>query len=572
MAVTLIRHKLVHAIAQALERLYAEGYLTGERRDVQLTPPKQAQHGDFACNAAMMVAKPSGKNPREVAEKLKAALGNAGGLLASSEVAGPGFLNLRVADAAWRGLLADIVQAGEGFLRSDHGKGKRVLIEFVSANPTGPLHVAHGRGAVTGDVIANLLDAAGYAVEREYYVNDLGNQADVMARSMYLRYGELLGRPFTPPEDFYPGAYITDMARELVDLHGGKYLDQAEDVWLDVFRAHGVQQMLVRIKSDLAAFGIRFDRWVSERELAQRVGLDRFVQRLEKSGHVYVEDGKKWFKSTDFGDDKDRVVLREDGRPTYFATDIAYHDDKLTRGYDQLINIWGADHGGYITRVKAGIAALGHDANKLEVILVQMVSLTRGGEAVRMGKRLGTAVWLREIIDEAGKDATRYFFVLRRSDAQIDFDLDLATKKTLDNPVYYAQMGHARLSSIEAKAREAGMPEATLGPGALDALVLPEELELVKTLSRAPEVVASAADAREPHQIVFYIQELIAGFHSYYTQYKGTERVVSSDVAKTRARLLLCRALRTTLRGLLTVLGVDAPERMVLADAEGVEA
>jgi arginyl-tRNA synthetase len=520
----------------------------------------------------MSLAKALKKPPRAVAEALQKALGDGGGLLAKSEIAGPGFLNLTVSDGAWRTALAGILEAGRDFIRTDAGKGTRILVEFVSANPTGPLHIAHGRGAVTGDVLCNLLDAAGFAVEREYYVNDLGNQCDVMARSVYLRYGELAGRAFTPPEDFYPGEYITELAQELRAAEGDKWLDRPEGEWMPVIRAFGIRRMLDRIKDDLGRFGVRFDRFVSEHELTERLGFDALVSRLEKSGHVFEQEGKKWFKTTDFGDDKDRVVVREDGRPTYFASDILYHDEKMRRGYQKLVNIWGADHGGYIARVKAGLAGLGHDPNALEVLLVQMVSLSRGGEAVKMGKRLGTAVWLREVVDEAGRDATRYLFTMRRTDAQLDFDLALATKKSLDNPVYYAQMGHARMCSIARKAKEAGVPEATLGPGALDALVLPAEIGLVKTLSLAPEVVRDAALSREPHRVPHYVQELIAQFHSYYTQYSRTERVISDDPAKTRARLLMCRALQITLAALLGILGVDAPEQMTLTEVEQGEA
>ncbi|HET6346808.1 MAG TPA: arginine--tRNA ligase, partial [Myxococcota bacterium] len=434
-----VRERLTSRVQAALASLYERGFLQGEPPQVLLMPPKQAAHGDYSCTVALALAKPARKKPQEIAAQLKEALGDADGMLTQTEIAGPGYLNLHVAPAVWRSILSQAIKEGADFLRAKRGAGQRVLVEFVSANPTGPLHVAHGRGAVIGDVVATLLDFAGYRVEREYYVNDLGNQADVMARSVHLRYQEAFGRPLTPPEDFYPGDYIIDMARALKADVGERYLDAPESAWLDDIRSRGIAAMLQRIRSDLDAFGVRFDHWVSERELTARVGLDRFVARLEQTGHIYVEDGKKWFKSTAFGDDKDRVVMREDGRPTYFAGDIAYHNDKLERGFDHLINVWGADHGGYVARVKAGLAALGYDPGCLEVLLGQMVSLSRGGEAVRMGKRLGTAVWLREVVDEAGRDAFRYFFLMRRLDAQMDFDLELATKRSIENPVYYAQ-------------------------------------------------------------------------------------------------------------------------------------
>jgi arginyl-tRNA synthetase len=562
-----IRQKLTTRLQTALSDLKTRGVFDGEVPNIQLGPPKQANHGDFATPVALALAKAAKKKPHDIAKALQETLGNADGLLEKSEIAGPGFLNLFVAREAWLAALGDILTTGEAFVRSTHGQGARVLIEFVSANPTGPLHIAHGRGAVTGDVVANLLDAAGYKVEREYYINDLGNQIDIMARSIFLRYGELFGRGFTPPEDFYPGDYIIDMAKELRTEVDERFLDKPESEWLAALRARGVAGMLRRIRTDLDAFGVRFDHWVSESELSARIGLENIVTRLETAGHVYTQEGKKWFRSTTFGDDKDRVVMREDGRPTYFATDIAYHDDKMQRGFQRLINVWGADHGGYVTRVKAGMQALGHDPTALHVIFIQMVSLSRGGDSVRMGKRLGTAVWLNDVVREAGRDATRYFFVMRRSDSQLDFDIELATKKSLDNPVYYAQMGHARMCSIERRAVGQGIALPKYAAGALAALTLPEELDMVRTLVQAPEVVAEAADANEPHLVVHYIQNLIGQFHSYYTRYKSSERVISDDPDKTRARLLLCHALRTCLRALLEILGVSAPERMTLDEA-----
>ncbi|MFC1610568.1 arginine--tRNA ligase [Myxococcota bacterium] len=567
-----VRQQLTERLETVLAALHERGVLDCQLPHVQLTPPKQAAHGDFATSVALALAKPLKKKPRDIAAQIQEALGTADGMLEKTEIAGPGFLNLFVARHTWHRALADMLAAGESFIRSHGGRGVRVLVEFVSANPTGPLHLAHGRGAVTGDVISRLLEAAGYEVEREYYVNDLGHQLDVLGRSIYLRYAELLGRSFEPPADFYPGDYVTDIAREIVDEVQERFIDQPEDEWLAELTARGTRWLLDRIRVDLDAFGVTFDNWVSEKELTERVGLQGVIDRLEQNDNVYSEDGKRWFKSTDFGDDKDRVVVREDGRPTYFASDIAYHDEKKSRGFDKLINVWGADHGGYVARVKAGLAALGHAAEDLDVIFIQMVSLSRAGEKLRMGKRSGTAIWLSDVIAEAGCDATRYFFVMRRSDAQLDFDIELATKKSLDNPVYYAQYGHARLCSIARRAAEAGIPEPEDGPNALDPLVLPEELALIKAMNRAPDIVADAARAREPHQVVYYIQETIAAFHSYFTQYKHTEKVISDDAGKTRARLLLCRALRDTLCGLLTILGVSAPERMLLEETEAEEA
>ncbi|MEO1172995.1 MAG: arginine--tRNA ligase, partial [Myxococcota bacterium] len=440
-----LKQKLTDELKEALERLYTEGFLEGEVPSIQLTPPKQESHGDFACNAALMLAKPAKKNPREIATRLVDALGDANGLLEKVDIAGPGFINLFASTAAWHASLADVLEAGSDYIRSDHGGGKKILVEFVSANPTGPLHIAHGRGAVTGDVVANLLDTAGYDVDREYYVNDLGNQVDVFARSIHIRYQELHGRKVEHPENFYPGEYVSEIAEVLKEEFGESHLDAPESEWLEQFRDAGIRMMMERIKADLASFGIHFDRYVSERALSKSIDLVGMADELQAKGHVYEEDGKKWFRSTDFGDDKDRVVVREDGRSTYFCSDIAYHRDKMQRGFEHLINVWGADHGGYIARVKAGMSAFGYEPDALEILLIQLVSITKDGEPVRIGKRAGNAVWLRDVLDLAGKDVTRYFFVLRRSDSQFEFKLDLAMKQSLAHPEFSAQMGHARM-------------------------------------------------------------------------------------------------------------------------------
>ena len=540
----------------------------GESPVLSLEESKSPEHGDFACTLALALAKPLKKNPREIATTLQEVFSDGGGLLDKTEIAGPGFLNLFVKPAAWHDTLFDILKTGPDFMRSNAGQGEKILLEFVSANPTGPLHIAHGRGAVVGDVLAALLNMAGYDAKREYYVNDLGNQIDTMARSVYFRYAELYGQADAQPEEFYPGEYVIDLAKSIQDEFKEEFLGQAESLWLEVFAKRGVALMLERIREDLATFGIVFDHFQSERQLAEENPLVDLVADLEKRGIVFEEDGKKWFRTTDFGDDKDRVVLREDGRTTYFTSDIAYHKIKFERGAQRLINIFGADHGGYVTRVKAGIAAMGYAADALDCILVQMVSLSRGGEAVRMGKRAGNAIWLRDVLDEVGKDAIRYHFIMRRADAQMDFDLELATKKSLDNPVYYAQMGHARLCAIRRKALTEKVELPSIARKHLNALLLPEELGLIKTLSKAPEVIVEAAKTYEPHKVVYFLQDLIALFHSYYSRYKAQERVISDDQDKTKARLLLCQALEVSLKRLLEVLGVSAPEEMYLSDVE----
>ncbi len=566
MAIRTVKEQLQTLVQEAMNSLYQEGFLQGEPTSIFIEPPKQASHGDFACTAALGLAKAARKNPREIAARLQDAIPE-NTLVARTEIAGPGFLNFFINASAWQDALVDVLNHGETYLHSDFGKGKRVLVEYVSANPTGPLHFAHGRGAVLGDVVSRMLSCIGFDVVREYYVNDQGNQTTVLAQSIYIRYQELFGQEPQHPEDFYPGDYIKEIARVLGEELGDKYLNKPEEQWLEPFKTRGIELMRTRIKDDLNALGVEFDSWISEKELTDELDLDKVIGRIAEKGHIFVDEGKTWFKTSDFGDDKDRVVKREDGRTTYFASDIAYHDNKIDRGFSHLINLWGADHGGYIARVKAGLSALGHDPAALEILLLQMVSLSRGGVKVRMGKRLGTAVWLRDVISEAGKDATRYFFLMRRSDAQMDFDIDLAAKKSLDNPVYYAQMGHARMCSIAKKAQEAGYTTPPVSAEALRALVLPEELGLIKTMLRSPTVLRDAALNREPHQVVHFIQALIAQFHSYYSQYSKTERVISDDREKTIARLLLCRALQSTLKCFLDLLGVDAPEQMYLEDA-----
>jgi arginyl-tRNA synthetase len=564
-----LRDSLHAHVRAAIEALRAQGELEiPSLPRISLAPPKMAAHGDYSTPVALALAKGAKKPPRQIAEALKQALGDGGGLLDRIELAGPGHLNFFVRQSAWRDGLYATLQAGDQALQHTHKNPERILLEYVSANPTGPLHVAHGRGAVHGDTLARLLGAAGHVVEREYYVNDMGRQTDVMAESIYLRYAELLGRPFVAPKDFYPGEYITAIAQGLIDEVGDRYLDAPQATWHPVLRTRGITQMLVRIKADLAAFNVSFDTWVSEASVCDFEQLRNLVSRLETSGHIFIEDGKTWFRSTTFGDDKDRVVLRDDGRPTYFLTDLAYHDAKMSRGFDRLINVWGADHGGYVARIKAGLTALGHNAERLSVLLMQMVSLTSGGEAVRMGKRLGTAVWLDEVIAKAGSDATRYLFSMRRLDTQMDFDIDLAMQRSIENPVYYAQMGHARLAAIGRKAQEQGIPPVVLTRAALDALVLTEELQMMATLGRAQDVIADAAEALEPHQLVHYMQDLIAQFHSYYTRYKHTHKVVSEDNAATQGRLLLCRGLQQVLKLLLELLGVAAPEKMALDDLD----
>jgi arginyl-tRNA synthetase len=537
----------------------------------------------------MVLAKPAGRPPRELAQGLVDAIRavDVGREIESLEIAGPGFVNLRLRPEVWLAGLPEVVRLGPDFGRTGVGKGKRVIVEFVSANPTGPMHVGHGRNAVTGDAVASLLDWSGHEVVREYYVNDAGAQVLTLARSVHLRYQELFGRAVTMPPRGYPGEYVVDIARELAAEHGPRFLDAPEGDWLELFREHAVAHVLGMIRGDLDAIHITFDVWSSEKKLYDSGTVQRFLAELQAKDLVYQgklpppkskkgqpapapsdeegvseSDDLLLFRSSRHGDEVDRPVRKSDGTPTYFCADIAYHWDKRQRA-DQLVDVLGADHGGYVPRLKAALEALGASRDDLHVVLIQMVNLTRGGEAVKMSKRAGTVVSLREVVEEVGRDATRFIFLTRRADAQLDFDLELAKRQTLDNPVFYVQYGHARLARILEKAVLAGAPEPRFDPETLSALTAPEELDLVRRILSFPALVSGAALAWEPHRVAFWLQETIGAFHSYYTQGKKTgERFIGTEPAKTAARLALARALKQVLANGLAVLGVSAPERM----------
>jgi arginyl-tRNA synthetase len=494
----------------------------------------------------------------------------------------------------WYRALAEVERQGAEFGRTAVGGGRRVIVEYVSANPTGPMHVGHGRNAVTGDGVQSLLRWAGFDVTREYYVNDFGAQVQVLARSVHLRYQEAHGRSVVFPPKAYPGEYVRDIAAALKEEFGARWLDAPEAEWLALFRDRAVQHVLGMIRADLTGINIEFDRWSSEKALYESGTVDRFLRSLEEKGLVYVgklppprskkgaqpiaqphgdlEDGVSLsddlllFRSSRYGDEVDRPVKKADGTPTYFCADIAYHWEKRSRA-DVLVDVLGADHGGYVPRLEAALDALGASRRDLHVVLIQMVNLTRGGEAVKMSKRAGTVVSLREVVEEVGADAARFIFLTRRSDAQLDFDVELAKRQTLDNPVFYVQYGHARLHAIFRKAAETGVALPGFDLADARTLASPEELDLARRIAAFPDMLAGAAQAFEPHRVVFYLQEIIAAFHSWYSQGKRTgERVLGSDPARTRARLFLCRALAQVLANGLSVLGVSAPERMELPE------
>lgn len=602
-----MREQVRQIFEATIGRCVAEGALPPavEGCTFAIETPRNPEHGDFAVNAAMILAKPARRKPREIAELLRDNLRDEAGMLASVEIAGPGFLNVRIDPAFFFRALRDVAEAGGRFGRVEAGQGRRVMVEFVSANPTGPMHVGHGRGAVTGDAIARLLDAAGWDVTREYYVNDAGGQVVALARSVFVRARELWAQthpdanlePIALGEDDYKGEYVIDVARAVLDrtpeaereaLVRGPFeqvrtrlMNEAVQVVLDTM-----------IKPDLQAFGIGFDNWYSERSLHESGAIDRAIDELEKRGFIEErvlppprgierdpdadEQGKPQlvFLSQRFGDDADRAIRKADGTWTYFAADAAYHWDKLQRGYDRLINVWGADHGGYVPRVRAAIQAMGRPPEALDVVLVQMVNLLKNGQPVKMGKRSGNFITIRWLLDEVGADAVRVFFLMRRGDAMLDFDVDLAKAQSKDNPVFYVQYGHARCASILRRAQEAGLPRPSFDASLAKFLTMPEELELAKRILAFPEVVEGAAEALEPHRIVFFIQETTAAFQRYYEKGKRAgEKVISEDEGKTMARLFLIACMKQVFANALGLLGVSAPERMEREeedeDAEG---
>jgi arginyl-tRNA synthetase len=528
---------------------------------IELTVTKTPQHGDYASNVALSLTRQLKRNPRDIASEIVSRLQDPNGTIARVEIAGPGFINFYVTPHAWHDILLEIFRAPGLFGRQDLGHGRRVQVEFVSANPTGPLHIGHGRGAATGDVLANILSACGYEVEREYYINDAGNQMDTLGRSLYYRYQEILGEPVEFPDNHYRGEYMIDLAREFRREVGDRYRGSPLAEVLPGFSRYAGDRILAGIRDDLVQFGVVFDRWFSEQTLHDRNVVDETIRQLQSEGHVYDHEGAKWFRSTAFGDEKDRVVIRANGISTYFAADIAYHKDKFDRGYDLVIDVWGADHHGYIERMLAGIQALGRGRDDLRIILIQLVNLLRGGSPVAMSTRAGEFVTLREVIDEVGKDAARYIFLTRRSDSPLDFDLEVAKLQNNDNPVFYVQYAHARLSSVFEVARERGVECAWMQTGTpprLDSLTLPAEIEIMRMLGEYPEMLAGCCRNLEPHLISFYLHELVSLFHSYYNQ----NRILGDDPDLSQARLFLAAAVRSVIRNALELLGVSAPEKM----------
>ena len=519
--------------------------------------PKDKAHGDLATNAAMQLTRLAKRNPRQIAEAILEHLDRSAAMIRSAEIAGPGFINFRLDKSYLYPVIGEVLQAGEHYGRVNIGGGRKVQVEFVSANPTGSLHLGHARGAAVGDALCNLLDFAGYDVTREYYINDAGAQVTNLAKSIEARYRQQLGLEAEMPEDGYYGDDIIGFAKELVEREGDRLLSLPDDERLRFFREYGLKREMEKIRRDLERFRVRFDNWFSETSLYETGQVEAAVEALRERGMVYEQDGAVWLRSTAFGDDKDRVLVKQDGSYTYLTPDIAYHRDKYRRGYDLMINIWGADHHGYIPRMKAAMAALGNDPDKLVVLIAQMVSLYRNGEKVKMSKRTGKAVTMEELMDEVGVDAIRYFFTMRSMDSHLDFDLDLAVSTSNDNPVYYVQYAHARICSIFRQAEEQGIA-IDHGKADLTRLTAEAEFELMRKLGELPQEVADAAEARAPHRLIRYVYELASIFHSYYK----AERVITDDREQTAARLALLAAVRIVIANVLRLIGVTAPERM----------
>lgn len=591
-----MKEQLTALITTALQQLQQQQVLPEECSfQIRLDNTKDKTHGDLACNIAMMLAKQAKMKPRDLADKIVAALPPSPEVT-KVEIAGPGFINFFLDDAAQHQIIHTIFEQGAEYGKSRVGAGKKVQVEFVSANPTGPLHVGHGRGAAYGATVANLLEATGFDVTREYYVNDAGRQMNILGASVWLRYLEKCGEAITFPSNGYKGDYVYDIAQELKESHGTDFVfptaqvmaDLPADLQVDeqgnesgdkeahidaliekaqsllgeqygIFFDAGLNAILDDIRDDLQEFGVVFQNWFSEKSLVTTNLVDKAVEKLKQAGHLYEKNGALWFRSTDFGDDKDRVVIRENGQATYFASDIAYHMNKFERGFDQVINIWGADHHGYIARVKASLTALGLDPEKLNVLLVQFAILYRGNERVQMSTRSGSFVTLRELRDEVGNDAARFFYVTRKSEQHMDFDLDLAKSQSKDNPVYYVQYAHARVASVFRKLEEQGLSwNQQQGLAALSRLDNDYESDVSKQLSKYPEVVERAALQYEPHLVAQYLKDLASSFHTYY----NAEKVLLDDAEHRNARLTLGLAVKQVIHNGLTLMGVSAPESM----------
>ena len=582
-----MRSHITRLLEQSLQRLSDAGALRlPDEVTVSVERTRDSAHGDLASNIALLLAKTAGTKPRDLAQRIADNLPPSAHV-SRVEIAGPGFINFFLSERSGQAVIEAIHAAGDRYGRSDLGRGEKILVEFVSTNPTGPLHVGHGRGAAYGAAVANLLDACGYDVTREYYVNDAGRQMDILALSVWLRYLELRGSPVSFPENAYQGDYIREIAAGLGARSGMDFMPDTPglptaitgiadpedrlDATIEYAKQHlgtaayqaihtaARSEILRDIRTELESMNIRFDNWYSEQSLFDSGKVDACIERLRQGGELYHENGAAWFRSTHYGDEKDRVVVRENGQKTYFASDIAYHLDKFARGFDRVIDVWGADHHGYIPRVKGALKALGEDPERLEILLVQFAVLYRGSVKVQMSTRSGNYVTLRDLCAEIGKDAARFFYVTRRSEQHLDFDLELAKSQSNDNPVYYIQYAHARICSVLEQLRTRNLeyrPERALTN--LTLLRTEHELALLRTLPKYPEVLIAAAGSREPHQLAFYLRDLATEFHGYY----NSHQFLIEDVRLREARLALVAAVRQVIRNGLAILGISAPETM----------
>lgn len=586
-----MKQSLEHLLAQSLQALQQQGIIPETLQpEIKIDRAREAAHGDFATNLALVLAKPCRQSPKVLAEQLVQAM-PANDLVERIEIAGAGFINFFIKPAATAAVIQQVIDQGERYGQCQQGQGQKVILEYVSANPTGPLHVGHGRGAAYGATLANLLKTAGYEVHAEYYVNDAGRQMNILAASVWLRYLEACGESLPFPANGYKGDYVQDIAASFKQQHGSGYVhpwskiaeglpaDEPaggdKELYIDAliekarhllgekgfiqFHQHGLHAVLDDIKEDLAGFGVQFDRWFSEQSLMTDGSIHNGINALKESGFCYEQEGALWFKASEFGDEKDRVLIRANGQHTYFASDVAYHWNKYDRGFDRVIDIFGADHHGYFARVKAAMQALGHDETALKVLYVQFAILYRGGERVQMSTRSGSFVTLRELREEVGNDAARFFYASRKPEQHMDFDLDLAKSQSNDNPVYYIQYAHARICSVLRQLKEKGLSwDETVGLQRLDLLQEPQEKALIDALNRYPEVIAAAAPVCEPHQVAYYLRELATALHSYYNAV-----VLLCEAHDLRAaRLCLLKAVRQVLNNGLTLLGVTAPEMM----------
>ncbi|MDQ0154345.1 arginine--tRNA ligase [Robertmurraya andreesenii] len=525
--------------------------------NVILEVPKEKSHGDYSTNMAMQLARVAKKAPRMIAEELIQSFDQTKASIKKMEIAGPGFINFYMDNSYLTNLIPTILKTGEKYGETTVGNKQKVQVEFVSANPTGDLHLGHARGAAVGDSLCNILAKAGYDVSREYYINDAGNQINNLALSVEARYFQALGLDKEMPEDGYHGEDIIGIGKDLAEEFGDKYVKVDEAERFQFFREYGLKYEMAKLKKDLEEFRVSFDVWYSETSLYHNGKIDAALKSLRDNGYIYEQDGATWFKSTELGDDKDRVLIKQDGSYTYLTPDIAYHKDKLERGFEKLINIWGADHHGYIPRMKAAIQALGYDKDALEVEIIQLVHLYKNGEKMKMSKRTGKAVTMRDLVEEVGLDATRYFFAMRSADTHLDFDLDLAVSQSNENPVYYAQYAHARICSILRQGEEQGL---TVNENIdLAQIEAEKEIEVLKKLGEFPLAVAEAAEKRMPHRITNYIFDLASTFHSFY----NAEKVLDSEhIERTKARLSLIKSVQVTLKNALSLIGVSAPEKM----------